>query len=288
MQARHRHKPSFVAARSAADALRKALDLDDAERPVGIILGTGWGDALALDARRELPLKALPGFSRLTALDGHARTVVTGTLDGTRVTALAGRVHLYEAPSDPELHAMVRLQTEMLIHLGARRIILTCAAGALDQKIKAGHFVAIDGFVSLHAPEMPLYGGEFPSPDDAIDLECVAADFPGTSTPGIRSAWRGGYAMVRGPNFEGRRYDKKLLAATGASVVGMSMLPDACVAALYAEEGVRVVPIAHVTNGADEKTTHDDHLARSKQAAAQLAALLTDTVRLCSRAIARP
>ncbi len=288
MHARHRHKPSFVSARSSADALRKALDLGDDARPVGVVLGTGWGDALALDDRRELPLKALPGFSRLSALEGHARTVVTGTLDGTRITALSGRVHLYEAPADAELHAMVRLQTEMLIHLGARRLVLTCAAGSLDPKIKTGHLVAIDGFVSLYAPEMPLFGGEFPSPDAALDVECVAADFPGTSTPGIRSAWRGGYAMVRGPHFEGRRYDKKPLAATGASVVGMSMLPEACVAALYAEEGVRVAAVAHVTNGIDEATTHDEHLARSRQASPRLSALLSDTVRLATRALARP
>jgi purine-nucleoside phosphorylase len=288
MQAGNRHKPSFVAARSAADAIRKALDLGRDERPVGIILGTGWGDALKLDDRKELPFGKIPGFNRLSSLEGHARTVVTGTLGGTRVTALAGRVHLYEAPADPGLHAMVRLQTEMLIHLGAQRLIMTCAAGSLDAKIKTGSFVAIDGFVSAFAPEMPLYGGEFPTPDKAIDLECVALDFPGSSLPGrALQAWRGGYVMLRGPSFEGS-LDKQLLAASGAKVVGMSMLPDACVAALYAEEGVRVVPIAHVTNGIDEATTHDDHLTRSRQAASRLASLLADTVRLSARALARP
>lgn len=272
MQSGKRHKPSFVAARSAADAIRKALNLGDGPFPVGIVLGTGWGDALTLEDRKELPFKAIPGFSQLGTLEGHARTVVCGRLDGIPVVALRGRVHLNEAPADPDVHAMVRLQTEMLIHLGAKTLVLTCAAGSLSPKCEVGKVVFIDGFVSLYAPPMPLFGGEFVSPDDAIERRPRAEAMNG-------NLMRCGYVMMRGPHFEGRLYDKKLLAATGVGVVGMSMLPEACVAALYKDEGVRVLPLAFVTNDAVEEHSHEENLRRVKDASTGLGSLLGDLVR---------
>ena len=78
--------------------------------------------------------------------------------------------------------------------------------------------------------------------------------------------------MVRGPFFEGRRYDKAVLAATGAAVIGMSVLPEACVAALYA--GVEVLAVAHVTNTAVEAHSHDVILQRAQDATETLRRVL--------------
>jgi purine nucleoside phosphorylase len=85
-----------------------------------------------------------------------------------------------------------------------------------------------------------------------------------------------GHVMVRGPFFEGRRYDKKLLAASGASMVGMSILPETCVAALY--PGTRVLALCFVTNTAVEEHSHEENLARAKTASALLGGYLTRIV----------
>ncbi len=267
------HYESGQMAEVAAAWLKRNWKLDSSNLPeVGLILGTGWGDVLEFDQSSRHPFAAIPGFNKIGQLEGHSREVVCGTLSGKRFVALRGRVHLNERPADPELHVAVRLQIEMLIRLGVKKFILTCAAGSLMKSIGVGDIVLIDGFVTLFAPEMPLFAGEFCSPEDAIDREwakrifnTVASDFP------LKVA-SGGHAMVRGPFFEGRKYDKKFLAGTGAAVVGMSVLPEACIASLYPE--VKILPLAFITNTAFEEHSHEENQRRAKEKAEHLGTLL--------------
>jgi purine-nucleoside phosphorylase len=257
------------AASVAAGCLAARLRTHGAQ--IGVILGTGWGDKLQLEDQVSVPFKDIMGFSELPKLEGHARRFVSGTCAGRKVVALSGRVHLNEAPADPEIYCMVRLQTETLMQVGIRKLIVTCAAGSLPgSNIDVGTLVIIDGFVSLYAPDMPLYAGEFCSPDDALSpvLREVALgnakNYPGKIVSG-------GYAMMRGPFFEGRRYDKQALAASGASIVGMSTLPEACIAALY---GAEVLALAFVTNDSVETHSHETNLARGREASEGLGGYL--------------
>lgn len=239
---------------------------------IGLVLGTGWGDVLAIRHAKEIPFRRIPGFQALGTLEGHARTLVLGKIAGVPVAVLRGRVHLNEAPQDPAIPRMVRLQTELLFQLGVKTLIVTSAVGALRGALKVGQVALVDGFVTLYAPDMPLYAGEFCSPEDTLDpqLRRVAKRVRGPLT--VKEV---GHVMVRGPFFEGRRYDKALLAKTGAGVVGMSMLPEACVAALY---GARVLGLGFVTNDDVAAHSHEENLAQAKKAAAHLGGFLTRIV----------
>ena len=133
-----RHEYSEKMAKTVASVLANKLEIPTNEQPrFGLVLGTGWGDALKLEGERSLPFGNLPGFEQLGTLTGHLRHVVYGKLDGTPVIALRGRVHLNEHPV-PNLAfmGMVRLQIEMLLQLGVKRLILTCAAGSLADDVK--------------------------------------------------------------------------------------------------------------------------------------------------------
>lgn len=279
-----RHKKSEESAKKAAEFLRRMLGIG-ADIPVGIVLGTGWGDTIARDMyhERSVRFEEIPGFAALDPLEGHAREVVYGQLQDpnggfTPVIALRGRVHLNERPADPALYAMARLQIEMLLQLGVKTLILTCAAGSLRSEIEVGSVVLIDGFVTLFAPDMPLFAGEFCSPEDTIDLELMEYVRQIKSPLTFR---RGGHVMLRGPFFEGRRYDKRILAGlygtdTQPATVGMSVLPEACIAALY--EGVWTVPVAFVTNTASEEHSHEENQKRAKAQAEHLGDLLLKIV----------
>ena len=176
-----------------------------------MILGTGWAEAPVSCGRHHIALTDLPGFANLASLPGHARTLSVGCVGGRDSLILSGRVHLNESPGhDPSLSAMVRLQTELLIHLGARRLVVTSAAGSLDPRIGVGDVVVVDGFVTLFAPPMPLWAGEFCSPEDVLTDSTATIARAASEHTGVRV---GGYAMVRGPFFEGRRYDKPCLQA---------------------------------------------------------------------------
>ena len=262
------------AASSAAAVIQERLCvIPDKDAPIGLVLGTGWGDVLPIEEAKTCSFGDIRGFEELKALEGHARAVVFGNVAGKPVLALRGRVHLNEAPCDQNIAKMVRLQIEMLLQCGVRTLILTSAVGALPRPVsrlfKVGEVCIVNGFVTLFAPDMPLWAGEFCSPEDTLDsaLQSLATKAAKDVVSGTA-----GHVMVRGPFFEGRRYDKEYLSRTGACVVGMSMLPEACVAALY---GARVLGLGFITNDAVEKHSHEENLARAASAREKLGAYLT-------------
>lgn len=261
------------AAQLAAAVLKKRLGVNPDDQPIGLVLGTGWGDVLPVDGVQRCSFRDILGFRKLETLEGHAREAVSGQVAGKPVLALRGRVHLNEAPCDQNIAKMVRLQIEMLMQCGVRTLILTSAVGALPRPVsrlfRVGEVCVVNGFVTLFAPDMPLWAGEFCSPEDTLDPALQSIAMKMSKDVGGGTA---GHVMVRGPFFEGRKYDKEYLSRTGASVVGMSMLPEACIAALY---GARVLGLGFVTNDAVEEHSHEENLARANVAREKLGAYLT-------------
>lgn len=257
-------------AKIAAGFIAQQLGIEKDSVSIGLILGTGWSDAMNYQGMKEIPLSDIRGFKHLQELEGPKRSLFLGEISGKPVLILKGRIHLNEAPNDPEVVEMVRLQTEMLLQLGVKTLIATAAVGALKRRnaseidprftvrgdysylpLEVGDIAVIDGFVTAYAPIMPLWAWEFYSPDDAISerLNKIAL-----STDSALRTKEVGHVMMRGPQFEGRKYDKALLSASGAECVGMSILPEACVAALY--EDVEFLGIGFVTN--DDIEVHSD------------------------------
>lgn len=278
-----RNLKAQAAAAEAARFITKQLGVKDCA--TGVVLGTGWGKHLDLTDERAIRFERVPGFEQLEPLEGHARKIVWGMQDGIPVLALDGRVHLNEATADPAIPKMVRLQTEILMQLGVSRLIVTCAAGSLPQRklgflwrndIGVGTLVVIDGFVTTFAPDMPLWTGEFCNPEDALcrKLQDKALKSATFYTGG--KVQKAGYAMVRGPFFEGRLYDKRFIAKTGASIVGMSTVPEACVASLY---GAKVLALAFVTNDCLATHSHEGNLARAAESSKRLGGYLRHMIK---------
>lgn len=263
-------------AKAAADDLRRHCKLHGDEPKVGIVLGTGWGGALSITQETRVGLGQIRGIHQLRQLDGHARQIICGEIDGQKVVALSGRVHLNEAPANQELAENVRLQIEMLLQLGVTTLILTSAVGSLKSDIVVGDIVVVDGFVTVFAPEMPLFAGEFCSPEDTLDvrLRQIAC---ATVLEATGRQHEGGLAVLRGPFFEGRKYDKAFIAMSGASTVGMSILPEACVAALY--PGVKVLALSFVTNSAFEEHSHASNQLVAQENQAIMGKVLTNILR---------
>lgn len=281
----------------AAGFIKRAFSLQDEAEPIGVILGTGWGDALNLENQQEISLRRIPAFEHLPELKGHKRTITFGNIGRKQVIALNGRLHLNEVPFSQDWLELVRLQTEMLIAVGVKQLIVTNAAGALrclpekfselagkflgtgseepfpDPELQVGEVAVIDGFVSVFAPVMPLWGGEFCSADDAISERLINIALK--SQGDLLIAKKTGLVMLRGPQFEGNKYDKEILSRSGAGVAGMSMLPEAYVASLH---GIEMLGLSFVTNDYKEKHSHEENLRRAGEASAHLGEYLKSII----------
>ena len=271
MRNQHREK---VAEMTSDWGIRRAFKLPkDHNIRIGLVLGTGWGDALEIRDAQEVSFKELPGFDFLGDLEGHARSVVYGKIANREVIALRGRVHVNEGHGESIIN-MVRLQTEMLFKTGVRTLIVTSAVGSLIPKLPVGSVAVVDSFISLFAGSMPGWVGEFRSPEDMLNERLNKLALRACSDANLTSRLAT-HAMVRGPFFEGRKTDKKILKRLGAHVVGMSMLPEACVASLY---DVKVVGLGFVTNNDTEEHSHEENVRRAKESQEKLGALLTSLV----------
>lgn len=272
MRNKEREEAACAAASYISNTITELYTGLDTKNPIGLVLGTGWGNVLKIKNKYRIPFSDIPGFSKLEKIEGHARELIIGQIDDKFVLVLSGRIHLNEAPFDPRIPEMVRLQVEMLFHLGVKNLVVTSAVGSLDNFVKVGSVVTIGSFLTLYAPVMPLWASEFYAPESAIskDLNAIAWQESQDELCNKEVC----HAMVRGPFFESFT-DKKLLSSVGAQVVGMSMLPEACIAAIY---GVNFLGLGFVTNDMFGHS-HEENLQKAKEASPLLGEYLTRIVK---------
>ena len=82
----------------------------------------------------------------------------------------------------------------------------------------------------------------------------------------------GVYAALPGPSYE-TPAETRMIAGLGASVVGMSTVPEAVVARAL---GMRVVGLAFATNAAGVEISHEEVLTASKAAAGTIGRVVLD------------
>src|SRR5437870_11465568 len=118
---------------------------------IAIILGSG------LNAVVQDPIESIEyaEFSELPKprVPGHAGKFSLCEISGARVIFAQGRVHLYEGYSAAEVTSTVR----MLAHAGIVKLVVTNAAGALNQKFQPGDWMMINDHLNLTGTS-PLIG----------------------------------------------------------------------------------------------------------------------------------
>jgi purine-nucleoside phosphorylase len=212
---------------------------------VGLVLGSGLGafaDELA-DAV-AIPYEEIPGFARST-VEGHAGRLVVGRVDGVAAAAMQGRFHFYEGYTLEEVTFPVRV----MALLGASSLVLTNAAGGLNNSLKQGSLMLISdhlnllGASPLRGPNDARFGPRFPDLSEVYDRAYQDAAVGEAHALEIELR-RGVYAALPGPNYE-TPAEIRMLRALGADAVGMSTVPEAIVARHC---GLRVVGISCITN----------------------------------------
>ena len=230
---------------AAVEAIRARAPL---EPLLGLVLGSGLG-SLADEVLEptQVPFGEIPHHPRPSA-EGHRGTLVLGSLEGAAVAVWRGRVHFYEGYS----MADVAFPMRVLKQLGARSVILTNAAGALNPALRPGDLMVVRDHISLpglagHSPLRDAGQGEgqpaFVAMSAAYDAELRQL----ARTVGERLGQplrEGVYAMVAGPSYE-TPAEARLLRLVGADAVGMSTVPEVLVSV---QVGLRVAALSAITN----------------------------------------
>jgi purine-nucleoside phosphorylase len=228
------------------------------------VLGSGLAPvARSLTRAEPVAYSELEGWPR-TRVPGHEGAAYAGEVEGTPVLFLAGRVHLYEGhPSSVVTHAV-----DEVVAAGCRTIVLTNAAGGINDAFAVGEPVLISDHLNLTGSN-PLIGGPtFVDLSDVYDpeLRALARQVDPTLQDGV-------YAGVTGPAYE-TPAEIRMLATLGADLVGMSTVHEAIAARAL---GARVLGISVVTNraaGLGAKLDHAEVQRAGAQAAERMESLL--------------
>ena len=212
---------------------------------IGIVLGSGLGDfARLVDRKAEVSYASLPGFP-VSTVAGHAGKLIFGYVRSVPVVVMQGRVHYYEGYSMNEVVAPIRLMGL----LGARKLLLTNAAGGVNTSFIPGDLMLITDHISAFVPS-PLrgenpqeLGPRFPDMSRVYDEEMGRAVLEAGEKLG-ESLQQGVYLQWQGPNYE-TPAEIRMFRTLGADAVGMSTV---CEAIAARHMGLRVCAVSCITN----------------------------------------
>ncbi len=263
--------PGDDLAEQAAAVVRAETDLAPT---AAVVLGSGLGPALGghLEEKVSFPFADLPGFPA-SGVPGHAGRLVLGHLAGVSVAAFFGRVHFYEGHGMDVPALLPRLAKE----LGASTMVLTAAVGGLVPGEAAGTVVIVRDHLNMMGVA-PLRGWRYPdgmpafiATTDIYDADLRDLAFERASALGI-SASIGVYAAMSGPAYE-TPTEVAMLQLAGATVVGMSMVPEALPSAALE---MRVLGVCSLTNSLGEHVEHEEVVRVSNETAISVGRLLVD------------
>ena len=140
------------------------LEITNNNKPeISLILGSGLTNFFDdKDIIASISYEDLPDFPQPT-VKGHAGKLVLGKVANVNVVCMYGRSHIYEGHEPTALAKPIRV----LKDIGCKLLIVTNAAGSLDEDMPPGSLMAItdhinlSGFNPLIGPNADEYGSRF-------------------------------------------------------------------------------------------------------------------------------
>ena len=212
---------------------------------VALILGSGLGDfADSVDAAEIIDYKDIPDFPCSTA-PGHKGRFIFGRVRGVPCVIMQGRVHFYEGYG---IHDVV-LPVRLMRLLGADTLILTNAAGGINESFDRGDLMVIRDHIASLVPSpligenLESLGTRFPDMTKVYDEKLSDVILRLGKELGI-AIREGVYIQTTGPQYE-TPAEIRAYRLLGADAVGMS---TACEAIAARHCGYRICGISCISN----------------------------------------
>lgn len=269
---------TFDQYQESAESLRRRLGNFRPE--VLLILGSGLGFlGDEVTGPMAVSYSQIPHMKHATA-PGHKGQFVFGSLAGRSVAVMQGRLHTYEGYTMEEAAMAVRV-----MHLlGAKALVVTNAAGAVNTAFHAGELMLITDHIKLFGsgpltgPNLPEFGPRFPDMSHVYTPALQATARQAARDLGIRLN-EGTYMYFPGPQYE-TPAEVRAARVLGADAVGMSTVPEAVAAAHC---GMNVLGFTLCTNMAagvlDQPLSEQEVLEAAAQAAPQFSSLVLECLR---------
>ncbi len=212
---------------------------------LGMVLGSGLGGfADGLDDVTAIAYEDIPHFP-VSSVSGHAGKLVVGSIEGRQIIVMQGRVHYYEGYSMQEVTFPVRV----LAQLGVKQLLLTNAAGTVNESFAPGDVMVIRDHLNLTG-DNPLIGRNddrlgvrFPDMSEVYSSAISATMREVADASGFKLC-EGVYAGLSGPSYE-TPAEIRMLRTLGADAVGMSTVAEAIVGK---HGGLDVFGLSVITN----------------------------------------
>ena len=228
---------------------------------IAVILGSGLTNFFEeKNIIQSILYKDLLDFPQPT-VKGHSGKLILGKIDNTNVVCMYGRSHIYEGQDPSSLAKPIRV----LKDIGCKLLIVTNAAGSLDEEMPSGSLMTItdhinwSGFNPLIGLNNEDYGPRFHDMSDGYN-KFYRDQLIEIARKINQKLFQGIYCMYSGPNFE-TPAEINALKIIGGNAVGMSTVPEVLVANHCSLPVVAISVITNLAAGMNKtKLSHQDTL----------------------------
>lgn len=259
--------------------LSSVREVTDFKPDIAVVLGSGLGDyADEIQVVQTIDYTDIEGFP-VSTVAGHKGRFVFGYVKGVPVVIMQGRVHYYEGYP----MADVVLPTRLMGMMGAKKLILTNAAGGVNFAFCPGDFMMITDHITIAVPS-PLIGPNlddlgvrFPDMSQVYSLRIQDIIREAAKKLGI-GLQEGVYVQFTGPAYE-TPAEIRMCRSWGGDAVGMS---TACEAMAAHHMGMEVCGISCITNLAAGMSSgqldHKEVQETADRVAGQFKELITEII----------
>ncbi|MGK9475975.1 purine-nucleoside phosphorylase [Melioribacter sp. OK-6-Me] len=265
------------------DKYKKIVESINSQMPftpeICIVLGSGLGSfADNIKNKFTIPTKDLPGYPSST-VEGHKGYLHFMEIHNKKILVVQGRLHFYEGYRLSDCLLPVHIASQ----IGAKKIILTNAAGGVNKNFVPGDLMLASSFISFNIKkEMAevMGAGNFDSRNRSFPSEYLNEIIKKAAAEEMIFLKEGVYWFNKGPSYE-TPAEINMLLKINCDAVGMSTVHEAFYAHLMGMETSSISCITNMAAGISQnKLSHQEVIDTAELVREKFERLVKKTIEL--------